>query len=545
MLEKTLEQLLFSEINLISELPDLLKRDIDLNCVDGTIIGTGRSDFTQESTMYNLFISDKNFALIDIPGIEGDECKFEKIIQDSLEKAHTIFYVNGSGKKIEKETLKKIKKYMHDGTTVYAVFNVHCKAKKERIEGIDKSYSDELSEAYDLQQDIIYQTEAELKSIIGENFKGSISVNGLLAFCAYALDANGQTTILDEENKNLRGDQQKYLHEFSGNTQLMIRDSHIEEISEIIFEKIDNFEDYIHMENIKKLKNRLSELIEKIGDLKEMQTSRVRGFCKLYDEFESNCCHAKEDFISGVNHIATKAVGDEFLEVRETLFKKIESDKGKTKPAELQAYFNENKNKIAQNIQKNINKEIETLHVNYQNSVKDAFERLSKDLERESVKFSVSISAEGLVLDTSCIDVFNYTAKDFGKHLFTTVSLVASCAAVGSIVPGLGTIIGASVGAVIGAILGIFSSVVNFFLSEDKRINKAKEKLGRTLDDQEYEISRQLQTEIKKLNIPCKVNEDFKQIENLISVQKKNLRDILHLLGNIYTELMQKKQILE
>ncbi|MCQ2518147.1 MAG: hypothetical protein MJ119_05230, partial [Lachnospiraceae bacterium] len=102
-----------------------------IGCVDGTIIGTGRSDYTQGSTMYNLTIGDKRFALIDIPGIEGDESAFEAIIKKSLEQAHLIFYVNGSGKKIEKESLLKIKKYMQDGTSVYAVFNTHCKAKKE------------------------------------------------------------------------------------------------------------------------------------------------------------------------------------------------------------------------------------------------------------------------------------------------------------------------------------------------------------------------------------------------------------------------------
>ena len=46
-----------------------------LGCVDGQIIGTGRPDYTQSSTKYNLFVGDKNFLLIDIPGIEGDEGK--------------------------------------------------------------------------------------------------------------------------------------------------------------------------------------------------------------------------------------------------------------------------------------------------------------------------------------------------------------------------------------------------------------------------------------------------------------------------------------
>ena len=65
----------------------------DYGCVDGTIIGTGRSDYTTDSTTYNLIVKDKKFALIDIPGIEGDESAFETIIKRSLERAHIIFYV--------------------------------------------------------------------------------------------------------------------------------------------------------------------------------------------------------------------------------------------------------------------------------------------------------------------------------------------------------------------------------------------------------------------------------------------------------------------
>lgn len=182
----------------------------NLGCVDGAIIGTGRSDYTQGSTMYNLIIGNKKFALIDIPGIEGDESSYEDIIKKSLEQAHMIFYVNGSSKKIEEESLKKIKKYMHDGTSVYAVFNVHCKAKKERIASIDRPYSDELDDAYKKQDEIISQTEGELVSFLGKNFKGSISLNGLLAFCSVAFNNQNKTTIKEENEKYLRGDRFNY-----------------------------------------------------------------------------------------------------------------------------------------------------------------------------------------------------------------------------------------------------------------------------------------------------------------------------------------------
>ena len=232
----------------------------NLGCVDGTIIGTGRSDYTQGSTMYNLSIGNKGFALIDIPGIEGDESAFEDIIKQSLEHAHVIFYVNGSGKKIEQESLQKIKKYMHDGTSVWAIFNTHCKAKKERIPGIDKDYSEELKEAYSKQESIVRQTEEELVSFLGSNYKGSISLNGLLGFCSLAFDDKNNTSIRIENDKNLRRDQEKYLKEYLGNRNQMLEDSHISLLTRIIENKIGSFESDIIDENLKKLK---------IGELKQ------------------------------------------------------------------------------------------------------------------------------------------------------------------------------------------------------------------------------------------------------------------------------------
>lgn len=83
----------------------------NLGCIDGKIIGTGRSDYTQGSTEYKLLVNDNEFLLIDIPGIEGDESKYKATIKESLAKAHLIFYVNGSGKKAEKNTLEKIHLY--------------------------------------------------------------------------------------------------------------------------------------------------------------------------------------------------------------------------------------------------------------------------------------------------------------------------------------------------------------------------------------------------------------------------------------------------
>jgi hypothetical protein len=526
-------------IDYIESLIKLKTMEQNLNCVDGKIIGTGRPDYTITSTTYSLNIKDKNFALIDVPGIEGDEKKFEETIKKSLEKAHSIFYVNGSGKKIEEATLGKIKRYMHDGTSVYAIFNVHCKGKLNRIEGIDKTYLEELKEAYKKQNEIVEQTEKELISFLGMNYKGSISVNGLLSFCSNAIDfQTGYTTIVLEEDKNLRKSQQIFLNDYNNDFLKMRKQSNISEITDIIIEKIENYDELIYEENIKKLKKRLKDITEKIEFLKKEENIKIKNFCNIYDSFETNCFDAKEDFIHTINHIGRNSVEEEFENIKADLFSMIEKNKDKTKDWEFKQYFDERKDIIKSNIEDGINKKFSEAQSEYSESIKDAQERLLKDFERTITNFEISIQGNKLELDTSFTKNFQYTAKDFGKHAFTTGSLVASFALAGLPLGGMG----AAIGAAIGLILGVLSSIWNFFASENKRISHAKSKIAQSLNDQIYEISSEIKQVISKLNIEDKINDSYEEISRKVSQQKKSLNDVKIILETVSKELVKKNK---
>lgn len=534
MVEHQVKDLLSKVIQHISSYEQLVMIERNRGCVDGKIIGTGRADYTQGSTEYNLTIGDKTFTLIDIPGIEGDERKYEDIIRDSLDKAHTIFYVNGSGKKLEQATLEKVKKYMHDGTSVYAVFNVHCKAKKERIPGIDKTFEEELSSAYVKQEEIISQTENELYTFLGSNYKGSLSLNGLLSFCGYAIDESGKTTIVDERDKNLRSDQKKYVKEYSGEMSRLREDSHMGLVQEIIDDKVGNFEDYIYSENIKKLKNRLHEMITRIDNLKFIEIGKIKGFIKIYNEFESNCYNAKEDYIHTISHLGYNAAVDAFADVKAELFQMVEEDKGKTDSKKIQKYFDTHKNEIIGEIQNSLNARMSQAQQDYEDAIEDARQRLIKDFEREQTKFEISLSSGSIELDDSFANALKYNLKSFGGDLFRVGSLALSGAGIGSLIaPGIGT----AIGAVVGAILGVLSSIWNFFASEATRINKAKEKLQRAIDEQIDEVSDNIKSELKKLNYEEKINASYDQIYNQAEKQKMALEFVERLLNNISVDL--------
>lgn len=507
----------------------------DFGCVDGEIIGTGRSDYTHSASTYCLSIDSKKFALIDIPGIEGDESNFEEIIKESLEKAHMIYYVNGSGKKIENESLKKIKKYMHDGTSVYAIFNTHCKAKKERIPGIDKSYSEELEDAYKKQEDIISQTEAELRSILGSNYKGSINMNGLLAFCSVAFGFGEKTSIKEEKDKNLRNDQKKYLNEYNLNREQMFKDSHLQEICNAIGAKSYTYKSDILNENIKKLRNRMSEMIDRVYLLKTGEIRKIYSFINSYNEFESSCKEAKDDFIRNMKHVGINAANEGFYDLMEEIFNRIEEDGGKTKDKDIQAIVDERKDEVIEKIQNGINKKILYAQKAFDESIEDAKERLRKDIEREQLQFEVILSSENVGLDIRFEECLKYNIKDFGKSVSTIGSLALSGAFVGSMItPGLGTAIGAAIGVVLGLIFNLW----NIFLSRDKRISNAKEKIRHEIDSQIYEVSDQINEELSKLNYEQRINEIYESIYNDSEKQKNKLLEIKRLLENVERDLM-------
>lgn len=528
------DNLLEIEESFFLSLNDIVATENNLCCIDGKIIGTGRPDYTQNSTEYSLFVDNNEFLLIDIPGIEGNEEKFKDIIKNSLMKSHVIFYVNGSGKKAEKDTLEKIKNYMHDDTSVYAIFNVHCKAQKERLKGIDKTYQEELLEAYKKQKnEIVPQTEEELKSFLGKNFKGSICVNGLLSFCAFAIDDFGNSTIAKDDDKNLRSTQSKFLKEYTNDVCGMREDGSIHEVQNIIVEKIAHFDEYILEENLKKLRRRLQDILSDISGLRDKEKSKIKNFLREYDTFEQNCEIAKDDFIQTIKRIGRLEVATAFAEVQEELFTDIERCKGKINSSSIESILNNHKEQISVDIQNAINNKITSAAKEYQESVAEAEARLLKDLQRNQMKFEIAMSSEKMHFDSSFSNGLSFDAKGLTKGAFKIAGYTFSGFSIGSLFPGIGNIIGAA----IGFITGIGFAIWEFFASEAKRINKAKERMKQTIDNQVDEISEDVKEKIKELNIESIIEDKHNEITKTILVQKQALHDIERMLDIVVMEL--------
>ncbi|MBB6633505.1 GTPase [Cohnella thailandensis] len=134
-------------------------------------IGDGRKDFTQrkQSRTWN------GVHLMDMPGIEGNELKYENEIRTSVLKSHVIFYVAAANKEPEEGTLRKIKKYLKDQAKVYVILNI--RGKPGMYARVKELISPNVQSVRD-------RTEAKLRSIIGAQYKGIFLVNSHLAYVA-------------------------------------------------------------------------------------------------------------------------------------------------------------------------------------------------------------------------------------------------------------------------------------------------------------------------------------------------------------------------
>jgi len=126
---------------------------------DGRIIGDGRSDFTRDLVSYQFKVNNEKFALLDVPGIEGNEKKVLNKINQAVQKAHVVFYVTHKTTPPQTAdktdgTLEKIKKHLGQQTEVYTIFNKRApnprmlEFNNDNLKALDEIMRKELGEQY-------------------------------------------------------------------------------------------------------------------------------------------------------------------------------------------------------------------------------------------------------------------------------------------------------------------------------------------------------------------------------------------------------------
>ena len=467
--------------------------DKDRKKEDGLIVGDGRHDFTKTYEEYKMSIGGHRFTLIDVPGIEGNEDEFKDVIQTALHKAHCIFYIQGHNKKPDEATAKKIKKYLGDWVKVYSIYNVR---------GGAGNY-DEEEERETLLTEGIQKTEhliqAEFKKILGDVYAGHITLQALLAMSAKA--------EFSTQREDLIKTQQKLIKYFGGADKIL-EYSQFQTVINLVEQKAANFKAEIIEANKQKMISLANKIENEISLAMEEQKYGVNVLKGKLKVVEQEVCNGYLDTAyRNIQNKSKNAVDRIYSELKDYIYTLIDnkSDNIKSQVENRQYWI---LSQLETDIRKTVRDELSRTSNNANRKIKEL-----DGIHLNPINFSENIDLYSYIdfsgalseLDIDIDDVLGWTTK--------TAGTAAAGAALGSFIPGVGTLIGAAVG-------GLFGGVVHACSSDGGKADAKK-----SISDAIGKAKVQAKSDIERALRP---------VLNDIANQKKKLKDAARLeLDNI------------
>lgn len=471
-----IEQALFATCDAMQK---VIRMQAEAGRVDGLIIGTGEADFTKDNVFYSLSCKDKPFTLVDVPGIEGDEAKYQPMVERAVAKAHLVFYVNGTNKKPEKTTAEKIKRYLRRGAKVCPIVNVRGSADAYEFEEDRET----LLTAHNL--GALAQTVDVLAETLGENaLLDSYCIQGLLGFSGLAYAAGDQQTTIHPSRAHDLCIQQRNYRKFFGSPADMYAFSNLEALKHLVNEKQLTFREDIVESNKSKVKDLLEENIAVIEFALEEYCAFLE---KLKPEIEK-CKSLINDAVSSATRLysaAKKNFVNKVFDVMADHVDKIVSEnfgKNEAIKQKIEDAFSEEQVNANLEVERKCNQIVKDLH----GKIKDALNRLQQDISLVYLESRVDFEGK--------MNVTIGGAKELGGDLGLggvggVLFTIGSMAYMGFIA-GLpatpataGIPITAIIGGVIGALVGAITSLVSVFMSKETRVRKVKSKVYEKLDE--------------------------------------------------------------
>ena len=474
----------------------------------GLIVGDGRSDFTKVYSEYELTIEEYPFILIDVPGIEGNESEFKEEIKTALNMAHYIFYVQGHNKKPDTATAEKIKHYLGDWVKVYSIYNVR---------GAVSNY-DEVEDRENLITDGIKKTENLIKSsfyeILGDVYAGNITLQALLAMSANAKFSSQRDDLI-------RG--QKILLEDFGSSESILKFSQFQTLINLVKDKSKNFEKEIVESNKQKMISLVIRICDDLEDNINNQKESIEGLKIMLESFSKKSNVIMNKLKKNIKTKTDSKIEQLFGEFKSQLYKIIDSElKRNHKNMEAEKVQNMIKNKLSNDMIRIINNEIKMASTQL-NQAKKSLDGISirgislpyKQMDDFNIDFTGAIDD----LKTSLDDVASFTTR--------AAAVATTGAAIGSFIPGYGTVAGAAVGAVIGG----FS---HYFTRSDKKAEVKKDISEALLkaSSRVYDKKRGL---VDKYHKEIDINKNKIQIS--INNELQNIKDVHRSINNIHNNL--------
>lgn len=500
------------------------------NKPDGLIIGTGEADFTKGNVPYEFTYQDKIFQLIDVPGIEGNEGKYEHFVKQAIEKAHLVIYVNGTNKKPEEKTTRKIKSYINQYAKVYAVCNVRGKADSYEFEEdqvlLTKTHKD-ISAVLD-------QTLTVLNQNVGQDLiEGGQCIQGLLAFSALAYDQNKKETTISSSRKDLIKSQKSYMSDFSS-LENMKSFSQVNALEEKIISKFATFEEDIIESNKHKIVRKIEESIGVIQEQLDKHLVFQTKIKKELDVGQDSINRLLNDFENNLSNKSNNAISSTFLNIADSGCGVIEN------------YFGD-KDAISSRIESIVKVEsgqllerLETIKVEmnqqFSKSLEEAVQRVGRSVEQIQFNFDLEHSKD-LVVSNQFSHQSMFDAKSMGKGLMEIGGMAALGASIGMVFPVVGNI----VGGLLGAGLGFVKFVIGGLSSKQSKIKKAQSHFRTNVNSAQSDFKSQVRNSIYQMvsvvrqdtekGIIVKIYSEYEKmqdVERILTAQLQKLTTLSH-----------------
>lgn len=484
---------------------------------DGQIIGDGRSDFTRDNTSFDFNYNNHEFALIDVPGIEGDESVVRTAIEEAVKKAHAIFYVTRTArppqthegeKEDKKGTLEKMKEHLGAQTEVWTIYN-HAvnnpRSLKQPLIGQGE-------------KDGLQALDEKLKQELAEKYCQSLIVSARPAYL-------GLTECVIPGSKEAN-EQRKFLERFGERDKILELSGLPNFVEKLSSEIIVDYRNKIKRSNLNKA---CQTLDSSICDLKALSQKFKEDGKKVRDEVLNSQTRIKvlmEQFTGILDSLRGKILQAFQNEIRASLYNEIDKDisndafkRNLKNEMELQAQKLENK--LRNSIELEANKFGEELL----NIVKRTSLHLNNIVNERSNSFNLKN--------------FNLDIKiDNGLNLIGLVSsgvaVVISIVSLASNPAGWTVAFVGGVLAVVGALIGVTKSVIGFFSSDYRKSQQRKE-----TDNAIRKAANQIGNEMENIlnGIKNAMNEEVEKVLMELQAPLKQYKSVIEVLEKAETEL--------
>lgn len=466
--------------------------------IDGLIIGNGESDCTQIYKEYKMTISGVPVTLIDVPGIEGNEVKYEDEIKSALNRAHYVFYVQGQNKKPDDGTAGKIKKYLRDWVKVYSIFNVRAVAASYEEEDERKCLLNES------QKKIESQIKNTFTKILGDTYMGNITIQAHLALCSKAVFA--------PEREDLQRGQNKLLKYF-GDSESILSFSQFQTLINTINEKVSNFTNEIIEANKEKHKALLQFIYYTSINILSQEKQKMTRLKQSINDFQQK---TKEDFAAAKRSIKNKSLlrySSLFDQIYKESVLSIDIDI-ENKEVYCKKCTEQIIRETTNNIHKDISKVIKDLNKNINKRKRSLDQILSEiNMDTDSPKLLIAPSFG------EALEKLDFNSADFGNMV--SVSITTVLALVNYWNP-------------IGWIIAISSFLIWFFGGRDKKA-EAKEEMRKQINKVRSENYQKFISSITQI---CqKLDDSYNQLANSIKIDYTNIDELKRELNSFTTKI--------